>query len=80
MNKIFLLLLLISCSHTPKPTYPPEGLVTGETALEHIRVSYMKGCVDAFHSMKIPKVFEYCRDQAQKHKLEIEEIIEQVPE
>lgn len=74
-------MLLLSCSHQPtKSTYPPDGLVTVETALDHIKVSYLKGCVDAFHSIKIPKVFEYCRDQAQKHKLEIEEIIEQTPE
>lgn len=81
MNKIILLLLVTSCSHhASKPTYPPDGLVTAETALDHIKVSYMKGCVDAFHSMKVPKVFEYCRDQAQKHRLEIEETIEQAPE
>ena len=81
MNKILLLLFLCSCSHvTPKPSYPPDGLVTVETALDHIKVSYLKGCVDAYHGLKIPKVFDYCRDQAQKHRLEVEEIIEQAPE
>lgn len=80
MNKIFLLLLICSCSHVTRKPYPPDGLVTVDTALDHIKVSYLKGCVDAYHSLKVPKIFEYCRDQAQKHRLEVEEIIEQAPE
>ena len=80
MKKIFLLLLLCSCAHSPQKTYPPDGLVTVDTALDHIMASYLKGCVDAYHSLKIPKVFEYCRDQAQKHRLEVQETIEQATE
>ena len=78
--KILLLLLTISsCAHRTQRPHPPEGYVSGETALDHIKMSYMKGCVDTYHELKIPKSFEHCRDQAQKHQDEVQEIIEQDP-
>lgn len=76
MKILLLLAFFVSCSHTPKKHYPPDGLVTVDTALDHIRASYLKGCVDTYHSLKIPKIFEYCRDQAQKHRDDVQELIE----
>jgi hypothetical protein len=81
MKLILLLPLLYSCSQaltrqTSSP--PPEGWVSGSSALQHAKISYMKGCVDAFKYLKIPSSFNYCRDQAENHEREIDLIIEQM--
>jgi hypothetical protein len=73
--------LLYSCSqaltrNNSRP--PPEGWVSGSTALQHAKISYMKGCVDTFKYLKIPSSFNYCRDQAENHEREIDLIIEQM--
>ena len=80
MIKIYLFLFfVIGCSHSSKPTYPPEGFVTGEAALNHIKASYLLGCVEAFHELKIPKSFDHCRSKSEVHKTEIENLMNQTP-
>jgi hypothetical protein len=74
--KLFLILLfLYSCSQVPAKRVPEDDLVTVQTALDHIRSSYLKGCVDAFRYFRIPVSFERCRDQAKQHEKEVMSIL-----
>lgn len=77
MIKIFFLFFLYSCSQvSTRPTPPPErDQVSVDTALDHIRSSYLKGCVDAFKELKIPASFEHCRDKAKEHEEEVLSIL-----
>jgi hypothetical protein len=81
MKIVLLLPLIYSCSQVSTRTNlspPTEGWVSGSSALEHAKISYMKGCVDAFKYLKIPSSFNYCREQAENHEREIDLIIEQM--
>lgn len=50
-------------------------MVSIATALDHIRSSYLKGCVDAFKKLSIPTSFEHCRDKAKEHEQEVISIL-----
>lgn len=78
MRGIFLLLFLYSCSQvsTKREVVPPlRDQVSVVTALDHIRSSYLKGCVDAFRELKIPASFEHCLDKAKQHEDEVLSIL-----
>ncbi|MBA2405071.1 MAG: hypothetical protein H0V66_09900 [Bdellovibrionales bacterium] len=81
MFKIIVLLFLYGCSQVPvtKPSPLEEDNVTVDTALMHIKASYLRGCVDAFKDMKLPISFETCRDKAQLHREEVQSIMDQLP-
>ena len=70
MKFITLLLLLTACAHhSPKKG---EELVSVHAALNHAQMSYLKGCVDAYHGLKIPAAFNRCRDMAHIHRQELD--------
>lgn len=81
MNKLLLFVLLYGCSQlSPKPQSTlEEGEVTVDTALDQARASYLKGCVDAFHELKIAPAFGQCMDKAILHREEIQGIMDQPP-
>jgi hypothetical protein len=69
--KFLFLIILYSCSQVSTKRPQTEELVSLDSALNHAMASYLKGCVDAYHDLKIPKVFETCRDKAKLHREEI---------
>lgn len=75
MKYLPLLILLLSCAHRPQPK--EKDLVTLETALWQAQASYLKGCVDALKDLKIPAVFEGCRDKSILHRRELDSIMDQ---
>ena len=75
MKTVLILLLLVSCSQVP--TKKGEDDVTLDAALNQAQMSYLKGCVEAKKELKIPQVFEGCRDKSLVHRHELEEILGQ---
>jgi hypothetical protein len=75
--KFMFLLFLYSCSQVSVRKEPPTDLVTVETALDHLRASYMKGCVDAAKELERPGTFVNCRDKAQLHYDEVKTLMMQ---
>jgi hypothetical protein len=73
MNKLILLLILISCAQTP----PKKGeeLVSVNAALNHAQASYLKGCVEAYHDLNIPAAFPRCRDKSSLHRQELDSLM-----
>ncbi len=75
MRFLFLFLLaLVGCAHTPKPS-PKGDLVSVDAALDHIQMSYLKGCVDAHLEMNKKKMFVSCSIKAKTHRIEVEETL-----
>ena len=70
MKILTLLLLLTACAH--RPPEKGEELVSVNAALNHAQMSYLKGCVDAYHGLKIPAAFNRCRDMAHIHRQELD--------
>ena len=66
--------MLISCAH--RPSEPEEDLVTLNAALNQAQASYLKGCVDAMKTLKIPIAFPGCRDQSILHRQELDKLTE----
>lgn len=77
--KIIFVLFLYGCSQVSVKKQPPTDDVSVAAALDHIFASYLRGCVDAFSELKVPISFEICRDKAKLHRIEIQEMIDQVP-
>jgi hypothetical protein len=77
-SSIFLL-ILYSCSQVSPRKVDPVDYVTLRAAMNQARSSYLKGCVDTYHSLKIPKVFTHCVDRAKAHEDELMEIMKQNP-
>lgn len=73
------LLILYSCSQVSPRKNHAEDYVTLKAAMNQARSSYLKGCVDTYHSLKIPKVFTHCVDKAKAHEDELMEIMKQNP-
>lgn len=77
MKYLFLIALIYSCSQVPKKKISPDQeLIDLESAFDHIRSSYLKGCVDAFKHLKVPFSFTHCRDEAILHEKEVREIVD----
>jgi hypothetical protein len=72
-----MILLSNSCSQV-KPKVEHEE-VSVEAALDQAQSSYLLGCVEAFNSAKVTPAFPVCRDRSLKHRVEIEQILRQVP-
>jgi hypothetical protein len=70
MQHLFLILFIVAC--TQAPLKKDEELVSVNAAINHAQASYLKGCVDAYHQLKIPLAFPQCRDKAIIHRQEIE--------
>ena len=81
MNFIFTLALIIltSCSRVSPRKNAPDDTVSLDAALNQARSSYLKGCVDTFHELKIPKVFTHCMEKAKAHEQELIGIMNQEP-
>jgi hypothetical protein len=82
MKKYFLAVLLLSygCSQVSKPRAEiNKDEVSVETALNQAQSSYLLGCVEAFKTAKLNPSFPECRNRAIKHRVEIEELLRQVP-
>ena len=73
----FLMVILYSCSSVSPRKVDTEDHVSLKAALNQARSSYLKGCVDTYHSLNIPKVFTHCVDRARAHEDELREIMEQ---
>lgn len=76
MKNLFWLLLLVSCAQVPVKE-DKHDLVSVDAALNHAQASYLKGCVDAFHDLKIPGAFVTCRDKSLIHRRELDSIMDQ---
>lgn len=76
LKLLFLSVLAVSCStHSNHPHKVKDDLVSVKVALDQAQMSYLKGCVDAFNSVKITPVYEKCRDQAILHRKELDQIM-----
>jgi len=73
--KFIFLLFLYSCSQVSVRQEPLSDFVTVDTALDHLRASYMKGCVDAAKELKRSGTFVNCRDKAQLHYDEVKTLM-----
>ena len=76
MRYIPILLLMYSCAQVPKSTPPVEDQVSVSAALEHARASYLKGCVDAHHALKISASYPQCLERARAHLLELQRFMD----
>ena len=80
MRSLGLLFFLYSCSQlSPAARKPPpadETLVSLESAYDHIRSSYLKGCVDALKEIGLPHTFEHCLEKAKRHEKEVRQIVD----
>ena len=76
MKYIILFSALVGCAQVP-PKSNNEDLVSVDAALNQAQASYLKGCVDAFHDIKMPIAFETCRDKAVIHRRELDSIMDQ---
>lgn len=75
MWKFFLIFILYSCSQlSPKEIHHDD---MGAAVYDHLRSSYLRGCVDAYKSLKVPLAFETCLDKAIHHEREVREIMDQ---
>ena len=75
MKYLSLILLLISCAHTPQSK--EKDYVTLDAALNQAQASYLKGCVMALRDLNIPSVFTGCRDKAILHREELNSMMAQ---
>lgn len=76
MKYFILLFVLVSCAQVPPKTYK-DDLVSVDAAINHAYSSYLKGCVDAFHDLKIPGAFASCKDKALIHRRELDSFMAQ---
>lgn len=76
MKYIVLLLVIVGCAQVPPKTYK-DDLVSVDAAINHAYSSYLKGCVDAFHDLKIPGAFASCKDKALIHRRELDSFMGQ---
>jgi hypothetical protein len=72
---IFLLILFMACAHKPAhPVYKEH--VTVQTALDHLRQSYILGCVEAYRRQNISQKYQECRDFGLKHEESVKALLE----
>ena len=79
MKYLVCALFLYGCSQLPskpKTQDVEEDLVTARAALNQAQMSYLRGCVEAFQMLQIPKSFDTCRDKSILHREEIKAILE----
>jgi hypothetical protein len=73
------LIILYSCSQASLRKIDGKNEVSLGVALNQARSSYLRGCVDAYHDLKIPKVFTHCVEKAKAHEKELMEIMDHSP-
>lgn len=76
MKYVFMLFILVACSHHPKKEVE-DDLVSVDAALDQAQASYLLGCVEAFKELKMPVSFPNCRDKSLNHRKELDSIMEQ---
>lgn len=69
-------LLFISCAHLSSESSTEEPLVTVSTALNQAQASYLRGCVEAYQSLRLGPTYFYCLENARKHRLELQIIMD----
>jgi hypothetical protein len=77
MKLIPILILAISCAH--RENKPDQDQVSVNAALNQAQASYLKGCVDALKTLRVPKALSGCRDRSILHRQEIDGMMEQIP-
>jgi hypothetical protein len=77
MKLIPILIIASSCAH--KNIQQDKNLVSVDAALNQAKASYLKGCVDALKTLKVPMAFTGCRDRSILHRQEIDGIMKQIP-
>ena len=73
------MLLSYGCSQVKPKPIENDDEVSINAALNQAQSSYLLGCVEASKTSKLSPAFPVCRDRALNHRLQIEEIIRQVP-
>lgn len=73
MKNLMLSFIIIGCAKVPVK----DEWVTVNAALNHAQASYLRGCVDAKHELKLKGVFEGCRNNARNHRDEIQALMDQ---
>lgn len=53
-----------------------EELVSVDAALNRAQASYLLGCVEAYQSLKLGPTYFYCLENARKHRLELQNIMD----
>jgi hypothetical protein len=76
MKLALLLFGLIGCANLPPERSQEEPLVSVEAALNQAQSSYLKGCVEAYQSLKLGPSFFYCVENSRKHRLELQNIMD----
>jgi hypothetical protein len=80
MKYFGLLFFLYGCSQLspPRKVQPSEeaSLISLESTYDHIRSSYLKGCVDAFKELRLPLAFDHCLEKAKIHEQEVRQIVD----
>jgi len=77
MLKLLILpLLFVSCAHLSSETSTEEPLVSVHTALNQAQSSYLRGCVEAYQSLRLGPTYFYCLENARKHRLELQMIMD----
>ncbi len=68
---------MASCAQAPLKAGAGKDLVSVNAALNQAQASYLKGCVDAFGELKMPKAFNSCRENSIMHRRELDYIMDQ---
>ena len=80
--KIFIICLLAlayGCSQVKPKLEERNDDVSINAALNQAQASYLLGCVEALKKTQTKPAFPECRELAIKHRVQIEEIIRQIP-
>jgi len=76
MKYLTILLLIASCANLPPERSQEEPLVSVNTALDQAQASYLRGCVEAYQSLRLGPTYFYCLENARKHRLELQNIMD----
>jgi hypothetical protein len=76
MKYTFLCFALIGCASIKPERSQEEPLVSVEVALDQAQASYLRGCVEAYQSLRLGPTYFYCLENARKHRLELQNIMD----
>jgi hypothetical protein len=74
---IALFILSYGCSQLPtQPLKDKEDPVSVYSALNQAKASYLLGCVEAFKIFRLTPSFDECRQRAETHLMELQQIMD----
>ncbi len=80
-------LLLTGCATQPSQTNPPPSeekenseLVSLNSALNHIRQSYILGCMEALKGQGLKNVYPTCLEKGKRHADAVEQFVNSPPD